>query len=60
MDSETSNVKLFNKWSYDQVETKDVSLQDYIMVTANPVYLPHTAGRYQVKKFRKAKVVLPN
>lgn len=53
--SETE-IKLFNKWSYENVEVKDVALSDYIYVTAHPVYLPHTAGRYQVKKFRKAKV----
>lgn len=48
-------VKLFSKWAYDTVEVKDVALLDYIMVTQHPVYLPHTAGRYQVKKFRKAQ-----
>ena len=55
MESENS-VKLFNKWSYENIEVKDASLKDYIMVTAHPVYLPHTAGRYQVKRFRKAAV----
>lgn len=56
MAEEANSVKLFNKWSYDNVEVKDVALQDYIYVTVHPVYLPHTAGRYQMKKFRKAKV----
>lgn len=56
MSEENTNVKLFNKWTYEGIEVKDVSLVDYIMVTAHPVYLPHTAGRYQVKRFRKAKV----
>jgi small subunit ribosomal protein S5e len=51
------NVKLFNKWTYENVEVKDLALKDYIMVDAHPVYLPHTAGRYQVKRFRKAKVI---
>ena len=54
--AEEAQVKLFNKWSYESVEVKDVALADYIYVTAHPVYLPHTAGRYQVKRFRKAKV----
>ncbi|KAJ3197637.1 ribosomal protein S5 [Irineochytrium annulatum] len=47
-------VRLFNKWTYDDVEIKDISLTDYIEVR-HPVYLPHTAGRYQVKRFRKAR-----
>lgn len=32
-------------------------MEDYITATASkhPTYLPHTAGRYQVKRFRKAQ-----
>ena len=57
MDPESSSaIKLFNKWTYDEVEVKDISLQDYVMVKMHPVYLPHTAGRYQIKRFRKAQV----
>lgn len=33
---------------------KDISLVDYLTVKARPTYLPHTAGRYAVKRFRKA------
>jgi small subunit ribosomal protein S5e len=47
--------KLFNKWSYEEVEVKDISLQDYIQIRQQ-VYLPHTAGRFAVKRFRKAQV----
>lgn len=47
-------VKLFNKWSYDDVEVKDISLTDYIQIR-QPVYLNHTAGRYAIKRFRKAQ-----
>ncbi|KAF7725093.1 ribosomal protein S5 [Apophysomyces ossiformis] len=46
--------KLFNKWSYEDVEVKDISLVDYIQVRQH-VYLPHTAGRFAVKRFRKAQ-----
>jgi small subunit ribosomal protein S5e len=49
--------KLFNKWSYEEVEVKDISLQDYIQIRQH-VYLPHTAGRFAVKRFRKAQVSL--
>ncbi|KAG0227349.1 ribosomal protein S5 [Actinomortierella wolfii] len=47
-------VRLFNKWSFEDVEVKDISLIDYIQVKA-PVYLPHTAGRFATKRFRKAQ-----
>ena len=48
-----AEVKLFSKWSFDDVVVEDMSLRDYICLT--PVYVPHTAGRYQVKRFRKAQ-----
>ena len=50
-----SEIKLFGKWTYDDVEVNDISLEDYIAVKGkHSVYLPHTAGRYQKKRFRKA------
>ncbi|KAI5950685.1 RPS5 [Candida theae] len=47
-------VKLFNKWSFQDIEVKDVSLVDYIQV-GQPVFVPHTAGKYATKRFRKAQ-----
>ena len=50
--------KLFNKWSYDEVSCSDMSLTDLLSINAKPkykVFLPHTAGRYQVKPFRKVQ-----
>ncbi|KAI9504073.1 ribosomal protein S5 [Coemansia spiralis] len=52
--SETPGIRLFNKWSFEDVEIKDISLTDYLQIR-NPVYLPHTAGRYASRKFRKAQ-----
>ena len=48
--------KLFSKWSYDDIKIEDPCFIDYIAVksTKSQVYVPHTAGRYQAKKFRKA------
>lgn len=41
------------------MEIKDLSLEDYIGVSGKcATYLPHTAGRYQKKRFRKAQVRL--
>ena len=34
-------------------QVEDLSLQDYIMVK-HAIVVPHTAGRYSVKRFRKA------
>jgi len=48
-------VRLFGKWSLNEVEVSDISLVDYIAVKEKSAkYLPHSAGRYQVKRFRKA------
>nr|CAX77702.1 Ribosomal protein S5a [Schistosoma japonicum] len=48
-------IKLFGKWSVDDLNVNDLSLTDYINIKrkGNPI-VPHTAGRYQVKRFRKA------
>jgi small subunit ribosomal protein S5e len=41
--------------SYDDIEIEDISLSDYLAVgTKHATFLPHTAGRYQKKRFRKA------
>jgi len=45
-------VKLFGQWSMDDVEQADLSLQDYISKTN--IFLPHSAGRWNKKRFRKA------
>jgi small subunit ribosomal protein S5e len=47
-------IKLFGLFDYN-VEVKDISLTDLIAINtakAN-IYVPHTAGRYQKKRFRK-------
>jgi small subunit ribosomal protein S5e len=40
---------------YFSVEVKDISLTDYIQIR-HAVYLPHTAGRYAKKQFKKAQM----
>jgi len=37
------------------VEVKDISLTDYIQIR-HAVFLPHTAGRYAKKQFKKAQM----
>ncbi|TNM93351.1 hypothetical protein fugu_018753 [Takifugu bimaculatus] len=54
--AETPEIKLFGKWSTDDVQINDISLQDYIAVKEKYAkYLPHSAGRYAAKRFRKAQ-----
>jgi len=49
-------VQLFNKWPTDALEVEDRSLIDYIPIKdKHSVFLPHTAGRYAKKRFRKAQ-----
>ncbi|XP_063605802.1 small ribosomal subunit protein uS7-like [Penaeus indicus] len=53
---ELPEIKLFGKWSLDEVQLSDMSLQDYIAVKKYYAkYLPHSAGRYAAKRFRKAQ-----
>jgi len=47
-------VKLFNKWSMEGVEVHDPGLRRYICL--KPVFLPHTEGRHEHKRFGKAEV----
>lgn len=54
--AELPEIKLFGRWSCDDVQVNDMSLHDYIAVKEkNAKYLPHSAGRYAAKRFRKAQ-----
>nr|XP_033809397.1 40S ribosomal protein S5-like [Geotrypetes seraphini] len=54
--SKTLEIKLFEKWSTDDMQINDISLQHYIAVKENYTkYLPHSAGRYDAKRFHKAQ-----
>jgi small subunit ribosomal protein S5e len=48
-------VKLFGRWSYEGVESKDISLMAYLNVKTikAQIFLPYTAGRYQKRSFQK-------
>lgn len=51
---EDTETKLFGKWSFKGVETKDLGLIRYISL--KPVVVPHSMGRHEHKRFRKAGV----
>jgi small subunit ribosomal protein S7 len=52
--SKGQEIKLFGKWSFDGIEVEDPGIKRYIPL--KPVYIPHSMGRHEHGKFRKAKV----
>ncbi len=54
LEPKPEEIKLFGKWSFDGVVVRDPSLKKYISL--RPVYLPHTGGRHEHKRFGKAEV----
>jgi len=56
MSGYANEVKLYGKWSFEDIEVSDISLQDYIAVKPKfATFTSHTGGRYQTKRFRKAQ-----
>lgn len=51
---EKREILLFEKWSFKGIEVKDIGLQRYISL--KPIVVPHSAGRHEHKRFRKANV----
>ena len=52
--SKEEKIKLFEKWSFNEIEVANLGLKRYISL--KPVYVPHTMGRHEHKRFRKAEV----
>lgn len=52
--SKGQEIKLFGKWSFDGIEVEDPGIKRYIPL--KPVHIPHSMGRHEHGKFRKAKV----
>lgn len=49
-----TDIKLFNKWDYDNLQVGDIGLQRYIYL--KPTILPHTGGRHEHRKFGKSQI----
>ncbi len=47
-------VMLFGKWSFKDIKVQDLGLGRY--VSLKPVVVPHSMGRHEHKRFRKANV----
>ena len=51
---EIEEIKLFGKWDFKEIEVRDPGLKRYICL--RPVYVPHSMGRHEHKRFGKAEV----
>jgi small subunit ribosomal protein S7 len=54
MSKQIQEIRLFGKWSFQNIEVQDPGLKKYISLT--PVYVPHTMGRHEHHRFHKAEV----
>jgi small subunit ribosomal protein S7 len=52
--SKKPEILLFQKWTFNDITVKDPSLGRYINLT--PMTLPHSMGRHEHQRFRKARV----
>jgi small subunit ribosomal protein S7 len=49
-----TELKLFNQWSFEGIQIKDVGLKPYLNL--KPVVIPKSGGRYSQQKFYKSKM----
>ena len=49
-----AEIKLFQKWTFKEIAVVDIGLQRYLNLT--PMVAPHSMGRHEHQRFRKAKV----
>ncbi len=52
--AQPQEIKLFQKWSFKDITVVDIGLQRYLNLT--PMVAPHSMGRHEHQRFRKAKV----
>jgi small subunit ribosomal protein S7 len=51
---QAQEIMLFQKWSFKDIKVVDIGLQRYLNLT--PMVAPHSMGRHEHQRFRKAKV----
>ncbi|UCF44761.1 MAG: 30S ribosomal protein S7 [Candidatus Bathyarchaeota archaeon] len=54
MSKAKQDIKLYHKWTFKDIEVKDKGLKRYLNLT--PMVLPHSMGRHEHQRFRKARV----
>ena len=53
MSQDTAEIpKLFGEWSFEGITVRDIGLERYLNL--EPIYLPHTGGRHEARRFRKS------
>ncbi len=52
--SQPTEIRLFQKWSFKEIKVNDLGLQRYLNLT--PMVAPHSMGRHEHQRFRKANV----
>jgi small subunit ribosomal protein S7 len=52
--AQPADIKLFQKWTFKDISVVDIGLQRYLNLT--PMVAPHSMGRHEHQRFRKAKV----
>ncbi|KON30483.1 30S ribosomal protein S7 [miscellaneous Crenarchaeota group-15 archaeon DG-45] len=54
VESRAEDIKLFGEWGFEGVTVRDLGLQRYIKL--DPVYMPHSGGRHEARRFRKSEM----
>jgi len=52
--SRAEPLKLFGEWGFEGITVRDIGLQRYLKL--DPIYLPHSGGRHEPRKFRKSEM----
>ncbi|XHH09388.1 MAG: 30S ribosomal protein S7 [Candidatus Bathyarchaeia archaeon] len=52
--AQPQEILLFQKWAFKDISVTDIGLQRYLNLT--PMVAPHSMGRHEHQRFRKAKV----
>ncbi len=50
----SGGIKLFGEWGFEGIDVRDIGLKRYLNL--DPVYLPHSGGRHEARKFRKSEM----
>jgi small subunit ribosomal protein S7 len=54
MSTAKQDIQLFQKWTFQNITVKDPGLKRYLNLT--PITTPHSMGRHEHQRFRKARV----
>jgi small subunit ribosomal protein S7 len=55
MSKAKNEIKLFNKWPFEDIKVADITLENYINL--KPIIVPHSAGKHEHKRFWKSSKV---